>query len=210
LSPILDLINLVSSSTNLLIKIGIISDNLELNSSFTSIEHILETLEDGFVISIPGSLIPDTYLAYLLNAETNSVSKYTNYNFTSCTKFGSKYLFGNSTGLYEYGGTSDDGEKITAHLKTVAYNFGTSNLKQVPDIYLGGTNSDKMIVKVSVDNKASVYYRLNRKIDNLSTQRIQLGKGLIGRYFQFELITDSIDLDLEALEFYPIVLKRKI
>lgn len=209
-SILLDSLSIIDSLDNTFIKIGIISDDIKVLGNFSTIANFLISLSDGFVLSVPGVTRPNTYLAYLLNAETNSVSKYLNYNFTNCTKFGSKYLFGNSTGLYEYGGTDDDGEKITAHLKTVAYNFGTSNLKQVPEIYLGGVSSDKMVLKVNVDNKASVYYRLNRRIDDLSTQRIQLGKGLIGRYFQFELITDSVDLDIESLEFYPVILKRKI
>jgi hypothetical protein len=167
-------------------------------------------LLDSFIISIPTASGQDTYLAYLLNTETNSVSTYTNYSFNCSTLFNGKYLLGNSSGLYEYGGTTDAGSIIEARIKTMAYNFGTSNLKQIPDMYIGGVGSDKMVIKVSVDNKASVYYKITNKINDLHTQRVKFGKGLIGRYFQFELITNSTDTDIESIEFYPVVLQRKI
>jgi hypothetical protein len=210
LNTILDTLTLSDTLGNTIVRIGFVSDSLKLSSAFTTFGHYINNVSDSFVISIGGPTGSDTYLAYLLNPETNSVSTYSNYSFTCSTSFNGKYLLGNSSGLYEYGGTLDDATLIEARLKTVAYNFGTSNLKQVPDMYIGGVSSDKMIIKVNVDNKASVYYSINNRIPNLHTQRIKFGKGLIGRYFQFELITNSTDTDLESIEFYPIVLQRKL
>jgi hypothetical protein len=187
-----------------------LADSVAIDPSILHTSIFNNALLDSFIISIPTASGQDTYLAYLLNTETNSVSTYTNYSFKCSTLFNGKYLLGNSSGLYEYGGTTDAGEVIEARVKTLAYNFGTSNLKQIPDMYMGGVGSDQMIVKVSVDNKASVYYKVSNKIKDLHTQRVKFGKGLIGRYFQFELITNSTDTDLESIEFYPIVLRRKL
>lgn len=209
-SIILENIVLSESNGSTYIHIVSLSDNLNIDFNTAHSTIFNNSLLDSFIISIPGVIGQETYLAYLLNSETNSVSTYTNYNFTCSTKFNDKYLFGNSSGLYEYGDKTDDGILIESRLKTIAYNLGTSNLKQIPEMYIGGLNSDKVIIKVNVDNRASVYYKVNNQIDNLHTQRIKFGKGLIGRYFQFELITSSTDLDIESLEFYPIVLKRKI
>jgi hypothetical protein len=192
------------------IHIVSLSEGLSLLPAFSGSVEFYNALLDSFVISIPSATGQDTYLAYLLNTETNSVSTYTNYSFSCSTLFNGKYLLGNSTGLYGYGGTTDAGEAIEARVKTLAYSFGTSNLKQVPDMYIGGVGSDQMVVKVSVDNKASVYYKVTNRIKDLHTQRVKFGKGLIGRYFQFELITNSTDTDLESIEFYPVVLHRKI
>jgi hypothetical protein len=210
LNTVLEQINLITSTTGNIIKIGIISDSLDLLPSFSSVSSFINAISEQFIISIPGVTSQDTYLAYVFNTETNSVSTYNNYNFNTSALFNGKYIFGSSTGLYEYGGSKDNLVDIQASLKTVAYNFGTSNLKQIPEMYIGGTNSDSMIIKVRVDNKAEVYYKIKNTISSLHTQRIKFGKGLIGRYFQFELITSSDECDLESIEFYPIILNRKI
>ena len=179
---------------------SVLSDNSIFNSGIL----------DSFVISIPTAKGSDKYLAYLLSPETNSISNYDNYNFDGCTKFNNKYLFYNSTGLYEYGGNLDDTSIIRSKIETVAYNFGTSNLKQVPAIYLGMNSSGATYVKVRVDGKADVTYKLNKKTVGLQTQKIDIGKGLVGRYFQFEIITDSLDFNMESIDFFPLVLRRKL
>ena len=42
------------------------------------------------------------------------------------------------------------------------------------------------------------------------TQKVDIGKGLIGRYFQFELITQASEFNLEAIEFMPLEIRRKL
>lgn len=167
-------------------------------------------LEDYFVIYLPEYLDNAKYLAYTLAPETMSVTNYTNYNFTKSTKFNGKYLFSNSTGLYEFGGITDDGVAITSYIQTAGLTFGTSNLKMVPSLYLGYSTDNIVYLKVSVDGKGTVTYKLNKKTDNLGTKLIEIGKGLLGRYFQFELITEADHFDLESIEFLPIKLQRKL
>ena len=207
---IIDSISKSDTLSSLFIKIGIISESSISTDTLSNKAIFLNGLSDNFIISIPSLIEQETYLAYLLAPETNSVSTYNNYNFNMCTKFDYKYLFANTSGLYEYGGTTDNGSKIIADFETIAYNFGTSNLKQVPAVYLGITNSDKFILKVKVDGKAEVLYTLNKHTNGLGTQKVNIGKGLIGRYFQFEIITDANDFNLESIEFFPVVLKRKL
>ena len=210
--------------------INILTESITINSSdiviYTGLERISSsintidiesdkvtaktTVSESFIISIPTASGQDNYLAYLLSPETNSVTNYNNYNFKGCTKFNSKYLFYNDTGLYEYGGSTDNGELIEAHITTAAFNFGSTNLKQVPSVYLGTSNSDKVYLKVSIDGKANCLYTLNKKTTGLQTQKVDIGKGMIGRYFQFELITKADTFDLESIDFYPIELKRKL
>jgi hypothetical protein len=100
---------------------------------------------------------------------------------------------------------------ITSVIKTVSMDFGTSNKKQLPKLYIGVTNSSKLILKVSVDGATSVYYQLNLETDHLDTQMFDIGKGLIGRYFQFELSTkDNSELGIDELEFFPVMFGRKV
>lgn len=191
----------------------ILSENVSsgiLTSSSSVPVGILESFCNSSIFLKFSDKSGSSYLAYLLSPETNSVSTYTNYNFNGCTKFGYKYLFYNRTGLYEHGGNTDNGSAIRSEMETVAFNFKTSNLKQVPSVYLGIDSSDKVILKVRVDGKAEVHYQLNKFTNNLMTQKIDIGKGLIGRYFQFELITEASEFNMESIEFYPLEIRRKL
>lgn len=201
LDPIVDIIKIVPLSIT---EYSVVTDPL------ISAANVYNSISNSFILSIPTSSGQDNYLAYLLSPETNSVSTYSNYNFDGCTKFGKKYLFFNKTGLYEYGGKTDDSSVIRSIIETVAYNFNSSNLKQIPAVYLGISSSGSTILKVRVDGRAEVIYKLSKKTKGLQTQKIDVGKGLIGRYFQFEIITESQDFNMESIEFFPIALRRKL
>lgn len=169
-----------------------------------------EVLSDLFIIKLPGYLDNAKYLAYTLAPESMSVTNYTNFNFNNCTKYNNKYLFSNAIGLYEYGAVTDDGALITSYIETAGLTFGTSNLKNVPSFYLGYSSTGSSILRVRVDGKGTFHYKLNKYSNHLETKKMDIGKGLVGRYFQFEIITDAEEFNLESMEFYPVVLKRKI
>ena len=89
--------------------------------------------------------------------------------------------------------------------------FGTSSLKQVPEALLGVNNTGKVVLVISVDGSHTAYYQLNPASQNLETQQIKIGKGLYGRYWQFELVTvDNSTFDLDTFEFFPVSFGRKI
>lgn len=203
-------LGLTETNTNSYIHIVSLDSTLNLSSILDSNVNLSEVLIDNIVITIPTSSGQETYLGYVFSPEGNSVTTYTNYNFDGNAKYKGKYYFFNSTGLYLYGGVTDDGDLIRSVILTSANSFGTSNKKQIPQIYLGATNSDELMMKVRVDGKAECHYRLRKHTNELDTQKIKIGKGLIGRYFQFELITEAEEFSMESIEFFPIVLKRKL
>ena len=125
--------------------------------------------------------------------------------------FNDSVLFINKNGLFKYGGDTDNNEEIQASIKTAALSFGTAHLKRVLNVYLGVSNSGKVVIKASTDGKATTYYEITKTSENLQTQRITLGKGIVGRYWQFEIITkDNADFELESLDFLPITLSRRV
>ena len=152
------------------------------------------------------------YEAFAFNTENYALSRYDNFNFKNSCKFNEDHLFSNETGVYRLAGSYDfPSVPITSVIKTVSMDFGTSNKKQLPKLYIGVTNSSKLILKVSVDGATSVYYQLNLETDHLDTQMFDIGKGLIGRYFQFELSTkDNSELGIDELEFFPVMFGRKV
>lgn len=198
--------NVIDSKSLLVIA----DSNLEILDNLNSKAILKELLQSNLIFSIPNDVLSKEYSTFVYTPETSSISTYTNYNFDGCYKFNDKYLFYNSTGLYEFGGDTDDTLDIIAKVLTPAYAFGTSNLKQVPSIYLGISTEDVVYLKVRVDGKAETLYKLNKRTDNLETLKLSIGKGLIGRYFQFELETSAKTFDLESIEFFPIQFQRKL
>jgi hypothetical protein len=153
----------------------------------------------------------EQYSGWALNSEIMAVSEYTNFNFNSLTKFNNKYYGCNNTGLFEITGVKDDGAFIPVKLETPAYDLGTSNIKQVPAMYLGVGYSGDLIVKISVDRNNTAYYKLSSSLRELQTQHIKLGKGLVGRYLQFEIAANGTDeFKLSEFEFFPIMFGRKL
>lgn len=210
ISDLVSSLSLVDALSKKVVSLITINSIISYNSSLSNKVLFKSLLKEDILLFLPSVKGQDNYLSYLYSPETNGLSNYNNYNFDNCTKFGSKYLFSNSSGLFEYGGNTDDQSLITAKLETIAYDFGSSNLKQVPAVYLGYSSSNSIIMKVSVDGKNTSIYKLNKRTNNLQSQKVEVGKGLIGRYFQFELITEAPDFSMESIEFYPLELKRKL
>jgi hypothetical protein len=210
ISGVIDNITFADTTSHIFLCTTSLLDSISYSHTLSNKYNILEELLESFIISVPTLSGQENYLAYLFSPETNSTTNYNNYNFTSAAIFNGKYVFGSSSGLYEYGGDNDDGTLIKVELETAAIGFGTSNLNLVPAIYLGVSNDAALYLKVRVDGKAECHYKLNKKTNNLDTRKIDLGKGLIGRYFQFELVTTANTFNLESIDFFPLELRRKI
>ena len=119
------------------------------------------------------------------------------------------YLMADDTGLFQLGGVDDNGNPIIPTITTAALDFGTASIKQVPSILLG-TNGTDFILKVSIDGQSTVHYQINQLPTELGTKRLKIGKGLVGRNWQFTLIADNnSEFDIDSFEFYPIIFKRK-
>lgn len=187
-----------------------LENNISLDDSDNTTSLLNNSLLDSIFFYLPEVSTDHKYITYNYSTEYNSVTEYSNYNFIGSARVNDKYVFINSNGLYEYGGIFDETTPITSSIATSAMSFKSSNLKQVPTIYLGISNSGIAYLKVKVDGKGEIQYRLNKFTNNLQTQRVEIGKGLIGRYFQFELVTSADTFDLESIDFSPIELKRKI
>jgi len=200
--------NLVSNyGFNIIIEES--NDFSDVSSNTGLLNHILE---DGLIsLNITPSVGGDTYNGWVMNPETFSVWNYEDFNFNSFTKFNGVALGAADGGIYSLNSDTDDGTYIEAKLTTAALDFGSRNIKQVPLSYLGLTSDGKIVLKVRVDNKADVWYEITPVEEYEHTRKIPIGKGLIGRNWQFEIVTiDNGSLDIENIEFYPVIFKRKL
>jgi len=198
-----------------------VSDNygfsVVINEEFTAsddatagaiLNHIIE--EGMAFLNITPVINGGTYTGWVMNPETFSVWNYENYNFNSFSAANGEVYGAATDGIYTMDSTTDDGVSIESRLTTAAIDFGTKNLKQVPQVYLGMTSDGTIVLKVKVDNKADVWYEATPVESYEHTHMVKLGKGLVGRNWQFSLVTkDNSSIDIESLEFYPVVFKRK-
>lgn len=182
-----------------------LEDFLLDDSNSTRSDTSISVSED---INISHFFDPINMRTWVMNPENYAVYNYT-FGFRETCRFDNNHLMADDTGLYVLGGTNDNGNDIISVITTSALDFGSDSIKQVPSVLLG-TNGTDFILKVSIDGNRTARYQINCLPDNLETKRIKLGKGLIGRRWQFTLITDNnSEFDLDSFEFYPIVFKRK-
>lgn len=203
--------DLIATETNSsTVKIfSIVQDSVQLTET-TSLTHTLQTFIRE-LISFGGYLDYDDYqYTFVLNTENEAISTYTNYDFNSI--YGN--LAANDIGIYELSGNTDNGATIESVIRTGLMDFGESRHKQIPYAYLGLTNDGDVMLKSITDNygiRNERWYKLVPSRDATDTTRVKLGKGVKARYWQFELMNiNGADFDIESIELYPLVLKRRI
>jgi hypothetical protein len=187
------------------------TDEIALEDLVTPSGTFSESLSE-IVLFIPVKDEPGIcFNTYSFNSRINAVSEYTNYNFNSYTVYQTRAYGASSEGFYLLEGCTDNEDPIVVKLRTAAMDFGTSNLKSIPQVYLGITQDSSIIMKVAVDGKAETYHKLDLATNHLGTQRIKLPKGHIGRWFQFELESETAsEFNLDSIEFYLMPFRRKI
>lgn len=147
---------------------------------------------------------------FVLNTENEAITQYDNYNFNSI----SNNMGAMSDGIYELSGEDDEGTAIAAHFKTSLMDFKSSIHKQCPYAYIGLTSDGELMLKTITEQhgkKNERWYKFNHPKDAMDTARVQLGRGVKSRYWQYEISNISgADFDIDSIELLPLVLKRRI
>lgn len=167
-----------------------------------------------------------TYAAYLginYHIDNKAISTYTNFNFTGACIFNGKTLLINNGGLFEYGGTSDNGTAIAPSLKTgkmceIMGRMGlglerSNNMKRIPASRIS-VSCDKVSgsvdLRLTEDNSAAISYNDAIVHDGYATYDIPIGRGTKFNFLQIELAANACtSLDIESIEFNPIELRRR-
>lgn len=173
-------------------------------------------VEEGLCPVVSYSFGGSAYVGYVMNTEgSNPVSTYKDFAFNSFTQFAGKHFVAGEGGLYQLGGDTDDGVAIEASFKTMMIDFGTSAMKRVQTAYLGYTASGRLILRVHAVTGGELrehWFEATHHTANAPRQQgRQLGRGLVSRYWQFELINvNGADFHVHEIEFHPIALSRRV
>ena len=173
-----------------------------------------EALECFGTLSING----DVWSCWLINTESKGVARYTNFPFNSFAKapWGA-YVGATDTGLYELGGDTDDGEPITARIRSALTDFGDRRAKRVPAMYVGYTATGQMGLKVISTSEGGVktedHYLLEPRpaAGGVRESRFKIGRGIASVYLGFEVVNvGGADFALDVVEWLPIRLDRRV
>ncbi|MCS7001225.1 MAG: hypothetical protein NZ518_00095 [Dehalococcoidia bacterium] len=102
-------------------------------------------------------------------------------------------------------------------VRTGLLHFGTSLRKRIPDVYIGHTAGGDVVLKVlatrdqgPVAQVSEHWYRLIRRPDGAPQhQRFQIGRGIDGVYFGFELMGEG-PFELDVIEWRLLPLERRL
>lgn len=150
--------------------------------------------------------------AFVMHTETGAITQYANYAFNSFATFNGVYLGANADGLFVIAsGNTDNSVAISAASRVGITDFGTSFLKRVDRCYIGYRADGNITLRIYTDEVNVRDYMLEAYgKSGLHGNHTRIGKGLAARYWQFELISNGADFELNALELKPTHLRRRI
>lgn len=120
------------------------------------------------------------------NTLNSAVTEFENYAYDSFAQISGTWYAAGSDGIYELdSNTSDDGAPIAAYFETGAMDFKSEYLKRLESLYAAYRTSGDVRVTVKTDEGKSYVYNMKYdKVPTLKQRRVDIGKGLKGKYWQ--------------------------
>lgn len=170
---------------------------------------MLQMQATGVTARAPNAPAPTTIA---MQTEMLSLTTYSNYPFNSFAKFNGLFLGASDTGIFALTGATDNGVAIQSAARVGMTDFGTSHLKRIDKIYVGYRADGNLVLRVFTDEITQRDYLLQ------SSQRVglhgnhaRLGKGLVARYWQFEVRNQNGgDFSMDIIELKPVKLARRV
>jgi hypothetical protein len=143
--------------------------------------------------------------AFVMNLNTNEVTRYTNYPFIHVAKVGNEEYGFALDGIYRLSGSMDGLTKVNGQITTKDTDFNTQDFdgfqsKNVPLLY---ANTDDTIKVTAIVDGVS----LPRQTSQFGGRKTKLSRGARGRYWAMKV--EDIT-KLQGLEFLPEKLQRRV
>lgn len=165
-------------------------------------------LADGTAIQTTGA----TYAGLALNTSLRRQTTLSGWAFNSMAELNGSLLGVTDAGLFEITGDDDDGADIDATVRTHVMDFGSAKHKRAGSLVAGLRADGDLRVTVTVDEHDEHEYVLEAPgHETLSNARVKIGKGLVGRYWQFQLENiDGADFELDQTQCDMAELSRRL
>lgn len=173
-------------------------------------------LEEVLLATIYLNIGGELFTGWVLNTDTLAPSEYqfADRQFNSACKHGDKYLMASEDGIYEF--TEAVGvESVMTYIKTGKSDFGSDLKKRVVNSYIVYSATGNMVLKVTTSEYGQLQTRNYRMVppsnsETTDVRRFDIGRGVKSRYWQFELVGDGVDCDIDEIGMLPVVLSRRI
>lgn len=156
------------------------------------------------------------HLAIVQSTEHQAITTYSNFNFDYSCNFKGKTLFASSNGMFEYGGTTDNGTEIIAKIKTDKSNKITGqsglvpsqNRKRIPTskFYINMEKTGDSVLKLTFNDDLPLEYPITNQKDGLQVYMRKIGRKQLYNSIQIEVEGFNI---LESIEFEPEEVRRR-
>lgn len=206
----------VDTNTALVHVMQSATDTADGGETITSSGSLLNALlSDSALATIRISIGGEVFTGWVLNTDTMAPSEYqfADLQFNSACKHGTRYLMAADDGIYEF--TEATGvETVMTYIKTGKTDFGSDLKKRVVNAYVVYSASAQMVLKVTTSefgNLVTRNYRMTPQADDTTdARRVDIGRGVKSRYWQFEVVGDGVDCAIDEIGMLPIVLSRRI
>lgn len=153
----------------------------------------------------------DYMSGWAYNMNTGAPSFYEKFRFNSFAKLGQDYYGMADDGLHLLGADDDSGEDIDAVITTGSSDMGDPRTKKVQLVYAGARSDKPMTLTCRVDENPEFSYEFLASPEQVAPTRVKVGKGLEGRYWQFEIRNqDGADFEIDALDIPVIPNSRRV
>ena len=163
--------------------------------------------------SLQAEYDPDYVLGITYNMNNGAPALYDGFAFNSFAigKGGKAHYGLNAAGICILSGEDDDGEPINAVSTTGKDDQQDITIKTVPVIYVGAISSSVMKLTAIVDAHPPYTYDFDRKSEVIEPARLKPGKGLTGRYWQFELSnSDGAFMAVDSMDIPFVSTSRRV
>lgn len=206
-------ISVASSVATKAAKGVVASESMSIFGSASSNAKLSAGINDGmsfFEAEAIYASLDELVSVWVANVATAAHSRYAQYGFNSFAKFNGKYYGCKSDGIYELDGDSDGASPIKWTVTMPELDFGTSNLKRFESVYVGMRSSGQIVLKVVQDKNNVYHYDVIPSGNDARASRAILGRGLVGRYWQFELASDTNRVELDSIDYSLAVTSRRV
>ena len=192
---------------------GTITQSFDVGGAASSVIRASAAISESFQLDLaevlPG-VLDEVISTWCANLATEAHSRYAQYGFNSFARFGGKLYGCKSDGVYELGGDNDGANPIPWTATLGETDFGMDAIKRLPYVYVAAKTSGDLVLKVIEGPGAVHFFTVEMSSRESRSGRAALARGLSRRYWQIEIASDTERVELDALEFFPVKVSRRI
>ncbi len=157
-----------------------------------------------------------SHLAIVQSTENRAITTYTNMPFVGSCVFGGVSLFIGESGLFKYGGDTDNGAPVKASIKTDRDNsfpgqngnYKSQHRKRIPTskVYLNMVKTEDVNLELGINDSNPLVYPVDYQKDGLEVYPVKVGRGI--DYNSLQITVDGFDV-LESIEYEPVEIRRR-